>query len=91
MSRFIPRISEAPASVARARLESLLEHDRNLVGHTDLVAILREEICALLRRHAVIDTNNVHFAEVRGATASTLTVDIEVPFASHSAETRYCV
>jgi cell division topological specificity factor len=90
MSRFHSRISAASALVARARLESLLEHDRNLVGHTDMVAILREEICALLSRHAVIDANNVHFAVVHGATASTLTVDIEVPFGIYSAEAQYC-
>ena len=86
MSRFIPRPSSPSASVARARLETLLEHDRKLVGHGDLVSVLREEIAALIRRHAVIDTNNVHFLEVRGATASTLTIDIEVPFS-----VRYCL
>jgi cell division topological specificity factor len=91
MSRFIPRISGASASVARSRLESLVEHDRNLVGRADLVSILREEICALIRRHEVIDTNNVHFVEVRGSVTSTLTVDIEVPFTVGTAETRYCV
>jgi cell division topological specificity factor len=89
MSRFIPRMSAASASVARERLENLLEHDRNLVGHADLVSVLREEINALIRRHAVIDTNNVHFMEVRSSTACTLTVDIEVPF-SGRAETQYC-
>jgi cell division topological specificity factor len=91
MSRFMARVSGASASVARKRLETLLEHDRNTVGHGDLVAILREEIHALIRRHAVIDANNVHFMEVRGSTACTLTVDIEVPFGAHAAETRYCV
>jgi len=91
MNRFIQRASNPSASVARARLESLLEHDRNLVGHADLVSILREEICALVRRHKVIDANNVHFVEIRGSTASTLTVDIEVPFAAGATETRYCV
>jgi cell division topological specificity factor len=74
------------APVARARLESLLESDRKLVGHADLVSVLRDEISALIQRHAVIDANNVHFVEVRGATASTLTVDIEVPFS-----VRYCL
>lgn len=86
MSRFVPRLSSPSASVARERLETLLEHDRNLVGHADLVAILREEIYALVRRHTTIDTTNVHFMVVRGATASKLTVDIEVPLS-----TRYCV
>jgi cell division topological specificity factor len=85
MSRYIMRTSGS-APVARARLESLLENDRKLVGHADLVSVLREEISALIQRHAVIDANNVHFVEVRGATASTLTVDIEVPFSI-----RYCL
>lgn len=85
MSRYILRTSGS-APVARARLESLLENDRKLVGHADLVSVLREEISALIQRHAAIDTNNVHFVEVRGTTASTLTVDIEVPFSVH-----YCV
>jgi cell division topological specificity factor len=85
MSRYILRTSGS-APVARARLESLLENDRKLVGHADLVSVLREEISALIQRHAAIDSNNVHFVEVRGATASTLTVDIEVPFS-----VRYCV
>jgi len=85
MSRYIMRTSGS-APVARARLESLLESDRKLVGHADLVSVLRDEISALIQRHAVIDANNVHFVEVRGATASTLTVDIEVPFS-----VRYCL
>ncbi len=80
MSRVVLRTPAGSAPVARARLESLLEHDRSLVNHADLLSILREEICALVRRHAVIDSNNVHFVVVRGNTASTLTVDIEVPF-----------
>jgi cell division topological specificity factor len=85
MSRFMARISNPSASVARERLESLLEHDRNLVGHADLLSLLREEIYALVRRHAVLEASNIHFMEVRGATACTLTVDIEVPHG-----TRYC-
>lgn len=78
MSRFLmPGMTPRPASVARERLESLLEHDRNLVGHRDLVSVLREEIRAVIRRHADIDT--VHFAVVRSPTSATLQVDIEVP------------
>ena len=91
MSRFVPPTAAASASVARARLESLLEYDRNLVNHNDLLSVLREEIGALLRRHGVIDAKNVHFMEVRGATASTLTVDIEVPVGVRPPGTRYCV
>jgi cell division topological specificity factor len=90
MSRIVPPIAGASATVARARLESLLEYDRNLVNHSDLLSVLREEISALLRRHGVIDAKNVQFMEVRGVTASTLTVDIEVPLGVRPG-TRYCV
>jgi cell division topological specificity factor len=70
-------VSSAP--VARERLQNLLEHDRRLVGHADLVTVLREEIYALVGRHAAIDPNKVQVMVVRGTTASTLAVDIEVP------------
>jgi cell division topological specificity factor len=90
MSRVVPPASTS-ASVARARLENLLEYDRNLVNHNDLLCVLREEISALLRRHGVINAKNVHFMEVRGTTAATLTVDIEVPLGVRPPGTRYCV
>jgi cell division topological specificity factor len=90
MSRIVPQTAGASATVARARLESLLEHDRKLVNHSDLLAVLREEIGALIRRHAVIDANNVHFLEVRGTASSRLTVDIEVPAGVRPQGTRYC-
>jgi cell division topological specificity factor len=89
MSRFIPQTSVGSAPVARARLESLLEYDRSLISHADLLSVLREEIFALISRHAVIDANKVHFMVVRGNTASTLTVDIEVPFRARATGTRY--
>jgi cell division topological specificity factor len=89
MSRLIPRTPVGSAPVARARLQSLLEHDRSLVGHTDLVSVLREEIFALIGRHAAIDTNKVQFMVVRGNAASTLTVDIEVPFRVRPMGTKY--
>ena len=80
MSRLIPRTPAGSAPVARARLQSLLEHDRSLLGHADLLSMLREEIFALIERHAAIDASKVQFMVARGATASTLMVDIEVPY-----------
>jgi cell division topological specificity factor len=80
MSRFMPQTPIGSAPIARARLQSLLEYDRSLVNHADLLSVLREEIFALIERHAGIDANKVQFMVVRGNTASTLTVDIEVPF-----------
>ena len=89
MSRFIPQTPMGSAPVARARLQSLLEYDRSLISHADLLSVLREEIFALIGRHGVIDANKVHFMVVRGNTASTLTVDIEVPFRVRMTTTRY--
>jgi cell division topological specificity factor len=89
MSRSIPQTPIGSAPVARARLQSLLEYDRSLIRHADLLSVLREEIFALVGRHAVIDANKVHFMVVRGHTASTLTVDIEVPFRVRPTGTRY--
>ena len=79
MSRLHLLTPASSAPVARERLQNLLEHDRRLVGHTDLVTVLREEIYALIGRHAAIDPNKVQVMVVRGTTASTLAVDIEVP------------
>jgi cell division topological specificity factor len=88
MSRPIARTPVSSAPVARERLQSLLEHDRCLVSHADLLSVLREEIYALVGRHAAIDPNKVHFMVARGNAASTLTVDIEVPFRVRTAATR---
>ena len=80
MTRLIARTPTGSAPVARERLQTLLEHDRCLVNHADLLSVLREEIYALVGRHAAIDPNKVHVMVARGNTASTMTVDIEVPF-----------
>jgi len=70
-------VSSAP--VARERLQNLLEHDRRSVSHSDLITVLREEIYALIGRHSAIDPDKVQVRVVRGASTSTLAVDIEVP------------
>jgi cell division topological specificity factor len=90
MSRLIPQMPAGSAPVARARLQSLLEYDRSLISHADLLSVLRDEIFALVGRHPAIDVNKVHFMVVRGSTASTLTVDIEVPFRARPAGTTVC-
>lgn len=90
MNRLIPRAQVNSAPVARERLQSLLEHDRSLVNHADLLSVLREEIFALVGRHASLDPNKVQFMVVRGSSASKMTVDIEVPFRVRPAGTR-CV
>ena len=44
--RLFQRRSSAP--VARDRLQILLAHERSALGRTDLIAVLREEILAVI-------------------------------------------
>jgi len=67
------------APVARERLQILLAHERGLLGHSDLLALLREEILAVVSKHIVLDPNRVTVQLERGHGVSTLAVDIEVP------------
>ncbi|MBV8926255.1 MAG: cell division topological specificity factor MinE [Bradyrhizobium sp.] len=73
------RRSSAP--VARERLQILLAHERALIGQTDLVAVLREEILAVICRHVPVEDDKVRVTMSRGETVSTLEIDIEVPTA----------
>jgi cell division topological specificity factor len=75
--RFLRPIISAP--VARDRLQILLEYERRLVSQTDLIAVLREEILAVVSRHVTVDPDKVQIVVDRGAEASILAVDIEIP------------
>lgn len=67
------------APVARERLQILLSHERGLLGQTDLLVTLREEILAVVSKHVQLDPDKVIVKLDRGKTVSTLEVDIEVP------------
>jgi cell division topological specificity factor len=74
--------STTSAPVARERLQVLLAHERNIVGgggESDLVAILREEIMAVIAKHMAVPQDKVQIKMDRGASVSTLEVDIEIP------------
>ena len=70
---------EATAPVARERLQILLAHERGLLGQSDLLLTLREEILAVVSKHVALDPDKVIVKLDRGKTVSTLEVDIEVP------------
>ncbi len=72
----------SPAPVARDRLQILLAHERTMVGGSDLVALLREEILAVIKKHVQVDQDKVQVKMDRGAAMSTLEVDIEIPTAA---------
>ena len=67
------------APVARDRLQILLAHERALIGQTDLVAVLREEILAVIEKHFPIERENVQIKMDRGDAVSILEIDVEIP------------
>ncbi len=71
------RRSSAP--VARERLQVLLAHERAVIGNSDLVAILREEILAVIAKHVPVERDKVRVKMDRGDKVSLLEVDIELP------------
>lgn len=75
---FFKRRGSAP--VARERLQLLLAHERTALGSSgDLVAVLREEILAVIAKHIALDRDKVQVKMARGEAVSTLEVDIELP------------
>lgn len=71
--------SRTSAPVARDRLQVLLSHERTIAGGSDLVALLREEILAVIKKHVAVDTDKVQVKMDRGDSVSMLEVDIEIP------------
>jgi cell division topological specificity factor len=66
------------APVARERLQILLAYERAARGQSDLLAILREEILALVARHVSVEHDNIQIKMDRGDTVSTLEIEIEI-------------
>lgn len=67
------------APVARERLQVLLAYERKNRGQPDLVAILREEIMAVIVKHVQVGQDDVQIAMDRGDTMSTLEIDVQIP------------
>lgn len=76
---------QATAPVARDRLQILLAHERTIAGGSDLVALLREEILAVIKKHVQVDQEKVQVKMDRGESVSMLEVDIEIPTPSKKA------
>ena len=76
--RFFQR-GGSSAPVARERLQILLAHERTEAGPSDLVAILREEILAVIAKHLPVEREKVQIKMDRNETASTLAIDIQLP------------
>jgi cell division topological specificity factor len=74
------------APIARDRLQILLSHERTIAGGSDLVAILREEILAVIKKHVQVDSEKVQVKMERGESVSMLEVDIEIPTPTRKAK-----
>jgi cell division topological specificity factor len=74
---FFARNRTAP--VARDRLQVLLAHERALAGGAELIAVLQQEILAVIARHVPIDRDKVTIRLDRRDRVSTLEIDIEMP------------
>ncbi|HSU06908.1 MAG TPA: cell division topological specificity factor MinE [Acetobacteraceae bacterium] len=76
------------APVARDRLQVLLAHERAVVGGSDLISILQEEILAVIARHVQVERDKVQIKLDRGDPISILEIDVEVPSEAAAAATR---
>jgi cell division topological specificity factor len=86
MARFLKR--RRSATVARERLQVLLAHERAVVGQSDLVAILREEILAVIAKHVRVDPEMLRLKMERGDSVSTLEVEVDIPTKPTKAEAK---
>ncbi|WP_395516200.1 cell division topological specificity factor MinE [Pseudorhizobium flavum] len=66
------------APMARERLQVLLAHERASTS-SDLVAVLREEILAVIAKHVDLDSDRVKIKVDREETFSMLEIDVEIP------------
>ncbi len=76
---FFTRRGPPSSGVARERLQILLAHERGGGNQSQLVAVLQEEILAVIAKHMQIDRDKVMVKLDRGADVSTLEIDIEMP------------
>jgi cell division topological specificity factor len=67
------------APVARDRLQVLLAHERSVIGKSDLLATLQEEILAVIAKHISVERDAVQIKLDRGSSCSMLEIDVEVP------------
>jgi cell division topological specificity factor len=73
---------QGSSPLARERLQILLSHERSIRGGSDLISVLRGEILTVLGKHIVVDQDNVAVRMERGATLSTLEIEVLIPHSS---------
>ena len=78
MSIFSLFRKQRSAPMARERLQVLLAHERASL-ESDLVAVLREEILAVIAKHVEFDREKVEIKMDRDGDVSILEIDVEIP------------
>lgn len=78
---------KSSAPVARERLQVLLSHERSVIGKSDLIAVLQEEILAVIAKHISVDREAVQIKLDRGDSMSLLEIDVEVPLNAKATKT----
>ena len=56
-----------------------IANERTARGQSELIEILREEILAVIAKQVMVDFENVQVRMDRGATVSTLEINVEIP------------
>ena len=74
---YLSRRRSAP--LARERLQILLTHERGATGQSGLIAVLREEILAVIARHVDVAPEKVDIRVQDGDEVAVLEIDIEIP------------
>ncbi|GBE42366.1 cell division topological specificity factor [bacterium BMS3Bbin10] len=82
MKMFALRKRRKTSDVARERIQILLAHERGVIGSSDLIATLRNEILVAVAKYVPVEIDQVDVKMDRGATLSTLQIDIEFPVIS---------
>jgi cell division topological specificity factor len=75
----------ASAPVARERLQILFAHERAVSGTSDLVALLQQEILAVITKHIPVERDKIQVKLERGDAVSMLEIDIEMPIPAAAA------
>jgi len=70
------------APVARERLQVLLAYERATRGQPNLLAILREEIMAVITKHVPVEQDHIQVRMDRRNNTSTIEIEVEIPNSS---------
>ena len=70
------------APVARERLQVLLAYERATRGQPNLLAILREEIMAVITKHVAVEQDHIQVRMDRRNNTSTIEIEVEIPNSS---------